>query len=419
MGSARVYKGELYGFALDVHSGGITVSNNSNDKLALLLKEIELPEHAYEAAKRRYGDLGVWMNRDGCTLDGLDPHIFVQGSFALGTAIRPVEEGQEYDLDLSCKLRRGVHRTSHTQRQIRDMVGRELESYRAYRNIKEPLEPKHRCWRLNYQDGLAFHMDVVPGILSNPTRRSELALLLEQRGVDRRLAEDIAADAMWITDDRSPHFDSIHLDWLSSNPEGYVRWFVSRMEGTRRALKMEAQVDDVPVYRRKSALQQAIQLLKGHRDTMFEHACEYRPISVIVTTLAAQAHVAGESLMETMARVLRAFDDFRRSNSDVVLNPVNPAENFADRWKTAEGRRHQLKENFHRWIVQVTADFQSVLDQNDPRELVKRAQSGWKVRLNEQKVADALGAGAGYLTSAAPRRVQIQSPPKPWAGDRF
>ena len=237
--------------------------------------------------------------------------------------------------------------------------------------------------------------------------------------MDRRLAEDIAADAMWITDDRSPHFDSIHLDWLSSNPEGYVRWFVSRMEGTRRALKMEAQVDDVPVYRRKSALQQAIQLLKGHRDTMFEHACEYRPISVIVTTLAAQAHVAGESLMETMARVLRAFDDFRRSNSDVVLNPVNPAENFADRWKTAEGRRHQLKENFHRWIVQVTADFQSVLDQNDPRELVKRAQSGWKVRLNEQKVADALGAGAGYLTSAAPRRVQIQSPPKPWAGDRF
>ena len=125
------------------------MSNNSNDKLALLLKEIELPEHAYEAAKRRYGDLGVWMNRDGCTLDGLDPHIFVQGSFALGTAIRPVEEGQEYDLDLSCKLRRGVHRTSHTQRQIRDMVGRELESYRAYRNIKEPLEPKHRWtgWR--------------------------------------------------------------------------------------------------------------------------------------------------------------------------------------------------------------------------------------------------------------------------------
>lgn len=395
------------------------MSNNSNEKLALLLKEIELPELAYEAAKRRYGDLGVWMNRDGCTLAGLDPHIFVQGSFALGTAIRPLEEGQEYDLDLSCKLRRGVHRTSRTQRQIRDMVGRELESYRVYRNIKEPLEPKHRCWRLNYQDGLAFHMDVVPGILSNPTRRSELALLLEQRGVDRRLAEDIAADAMWITDDRSPYFNSIHLDWLSSNPEGYVRWFVSRMEGTRRALKMEAQVDDVPVYRRKSVLQQAVQLLKGHRDTMFEHACEHRPISVIVTTLAAQAYVAGESLAETMARVLRAFDDFRRSNSDMVLNPVNPAENFADRWNTAEGRRHQLKENFNRWIVQVTADFQSVLDQNDPRELVKRAQSGWKVRLDEQKVANVLGAGAGYVSSAAPRRVQIQSPPKPWAGTKF
>ena len=77
--------------------------------------------------------------------------------------------------------------------------------------------------------------------------------------------------------------------------------------------------------------------------------------------------------------MLRAFDDFRRFNSEIVLNPVNPAENFCRSLeKTArKGRRHQLKENFHRWIVQVTADFQFVLvDQNDPRELVKRAQSG-------------------------------------------
>src|SRR5262249_2492996 len=65
-----------------------------------------------------------------------------------------------------------------------------------------------------------------------------------------------------------------------------------------------------------------------------------------------------QSLTETMATLLCAFDDFRRSNSDVVLNPVNPEENFADRWKTTEGRQFELKENFHRWIVQVTADFE-------------------------------------------------------------
>jgi cyclic GMP-AMP synthase DncV-like protein len=389
------------------------MNNDSNAKLDLLLKQIELPDHAYEAAKRRYDDLGAWVDRDGCTLKSFDPHIFVQGSFALGTAIRPVKAGQEYDLDLSCKLRRGIDRTTHSQRQVKDMVGRELEAYRVYRKIQDRLEPKHRCWRLKYQDDLPFHLDVVPGIFADPTRRSQLALMLEQRGADRRLAEDIAADSMWITDDRSPYFESIHLDWLSSNPEGYVRWFLSRMEGTRRALKMEAQVDDVPVYRRKSTLQRAIQLLKGHRDAMFEHACEHRPISVIVTTLAGEVYVPGQSLAETMGTLLRAFDKFRRSNSDVVLNPVNPQENFADRWKTVEGRRHELKENFHRWIVQVTADFQYVLEQTDPRELIKRAQSAWRVRLDERAVTAALGATVP--APASPRRVSIQSAPKPWA----
>ena len=389
------------------------MNNDSNTKLTLLLNQIELPDHAYEAAKRRYDDLGAWVARNGCALKSLDPHIFVQGSFALGTAIRPVKEGQEYDLDLSCKLRNGVDRTTHSQRQVKDMVGRELEAYRVYRKIQDRLEPKHRCWRLKYQDDLPFHMDVVPGIVADPSRRSQLALLLEQRGADRRLAEDIAADAMWITDDRNPAFESIHLDWLSSNPEGYVRWFLSRLEGSRRALKVEAQVDDVPVYRRKSALQHAIQLLKGHRDVMFEHACEQKPISIIVTTLAGDAYVPWQTLAETMATLLGAFDTFRRSNSEVVLNPANPQENFADRWKTVDGRKHSLKENFHRWIVQAMVDFQYVMEQTDSREVMKRAQSAWRVQLDEQTMTAALGAG--FQVPSSPRRISIQSAPKPWS----
>lgn len=383
-------------------------------KLLLLLAQIELPVRGYEAAKRRYDDLGQWFDRPACALRGYNPYIFVQGSFALGTAIRPATDDHEYDLDLSCKLRKGIDRTTHSQRQLADMVGRELEAYRTHRRIQDRLEPKNRCWRLRYQDELRFHMDVVPGILSNSQRRSHLALMLEQRGVDPRLAEDIAMDAMWITDRRSPHFEYPHPDWLSSNPEGYVRWFVSRMEGTRRALRAEAQVDDVPIYRRKTSLQRALQILKGHRDVMFEHACERRPISVIITTLGGEAYVPEQSLTDTMATLLRAFDAFRRTNSDVVLNPVNPEENFADRWKTAEGRRLELKENFHRWIVQVTADFHYVLAQTDPREIVKRAQTVWKVRLDENAIAAALGAVPASPAPTAPRRIAIQSAPKPW-----
>jgi hypothetical protein len=395
----------------------LVINDESQDKkLLLVLKEIELPDGAYEGAKRRYDDLGAWFDRAECALKDYDPHIFVQGSFALGTAIRPVRGGQAYDLDLSCKLRDGIDRSTHSQRQFKHMVGRELEGYRAYRKIQDRLEAKHRCWRLKYQDDLHFHMDVVPGILADPSRRSELARLLEQRQVDRALAEAIAADAMWITDDRSPHFEYAHPDWLSSNPEGYVRWFLSRMEGTRRALVAEAQVDEVPLHRRKSALQRALQILKAHRDVMFEHASDHKPISVILTTLGSEAYVPEQSLTETMRTLLRAFDDFRRSDSEVVLNPVNPQENFADRWKTREGRKLELKENFHRWIVQVAADFQHILAQTDPREIVQRAQKGWKVRLDENTVTASLGAAVSG--PSAPRRVSIQSAPRPW-GAKF
>src|SRR5258707_15370265 len=107
-----------------------------NDKrLLLLLEGIELPDRAYESAKKRYDDLGAWFDRNDCTVRDHDPHIFVQGSFAFGTAIRPVKAGQEYDLDLSCKLRKDVGRSTHSQRQLKEMVGIELEAYRGARRI--------------------------------------------------------------------------------------------------------------------------------------------------------------------------------------------------------------------------------------------------------------------------------------------
>jgi hypothetical protein len=148
---------------------------------------------------------------------------------------------------------------------------------------------------------------------------------------------------------------------------------------------------------------------------MFEKACDRKPISVIMSTLAAEAYVPGQSLTETMAAVLKAFDDFRRSNSDVVLNPVNPQENFADRWKTPVGRRLELKQNFHRWIIQANADFERILAESEPRELVKRVEAGWRTRLSENAVVSSLATPAACSALAAPRRVRIESAPRPWS----
>src|SRR5690349_19887052 len=125
---------------------------STDDKLQLLIETIDLPERAYEKATQRYRDVGEWFDRNECTLKEHDPHIFVQGSFALGTAIRPLTGEQEYDLDLSCTLRSGISRDTHSQSELKAMVGRELDDYRCARNIERRLEPRHRCWRLVYKD---------------------------------------------------------------------------------------------------------------------------------------------------------------------------------------------------------------------------------------------------------------------------
>lgn len=390
---------------------------DANDRLKFLLEEIDLPERAHELALSRYKDLGNWFSRPESSLADYDVHLFVQGSFAFGTAIRPVNPDDEYDLDFTCKLRAGVSRTSHTQQQLKEMVGAELAAYRRARNIQKALEPKNRCWRLGYRDELPFHMDVVPGIRADDSRRRELGALMETRGVSATLASDVARRALWITDEQHDHYSYLSPDWPSSNPGGYQLWFASRMAaavGSTQVLA-EAQVDPAPVYRSKKPLQQVVQLLKRHRDVMFADNCDAKPVSIILTTIAGLAYRHGESLAETMARVLTALEQVRASNTDEILNPVNPNENFADRWQRADCARLRLKANFHSWIAQARRDFNEVLAGANPQRQVEVASDALGVTLTEG-VRQRLG-----VASPAPsiRRVTLAAePPPPWCDRR-
>jgi hypothetical protein len=391
------------------------MSTNAEDvRLEQLVAGLELPTGAYEAATRRYQDLGDWFDRAECALAEFNPHIFVQGSFALGTAIRPLLEGEEYDLDLACELRARITRLSHTQEQVKDLVGDELQGYRSFRKIADPVEPKHRCWRLNYQDQLRFHLDVVPAIRAESKRQAELAILMESYGQKRADAQHQATEALWITDDRNMNYRLIDDAWLSSNPQGYQRWFVRRMEGTSHMVLEKAQVDDVPLYQRKTPLQRVVQLLKRHRDVMFQNNVESKPISIIITTIAAESYRAGETLSQSMRTVLNALEEFRASNRDSVPNPVDPAENFADRWTQPEYTHLRLKQNFHLWVTQARKDFRAISETSDSKLLVEEASNRFRVPLSQEAVTAML---AGMVSEPRkPHHVEITSAaPKPWS----
>lgn len=393
----------------------MSTDNITERKLQELLQVLELPDSAYEKAITRYKDLGGWFDRPESTIRGLDPHIFVQGSFAFGTAIKPINESEEYDLDLACKVTKGISRTSHSQKALKDLVGAELELYRKARGIDAKPEPKHRCWRLKYKDELSFHMDVVPCIPADQVRKAEVSKLLLEAGAEGNLAQEVAEAAVWITDDRDPRFALVPSEWTPSNPEGYTAWFRSRMIRQNLYLLEKAQIDEVPLYRRKTALQRSVQLLKRHRDQMFRDNPDSKPISIIITTIAGNAAEAGEPLVETLQRILAALDAFRRSGSDKVLNPVNRNENFADKWSRPDYAHLKLKANFHAWVQQACADFKRLTENDSPQLLVEVAKSGFGARVSAETFSKATGQTATTVdTSFAKSSVAIVSAPKPW-----
>ena len=389
-------------------------STESDKSLAALLSELDLPDRAYELAERRYKDLGEWIRRPGSSLEPYDAHIFVQGSFAFGTAIQPVNDDDEYDLDFTCKLRKGISRDTHTQEELKRLVGDELRAYREARQITKPLVAKNRCWRLGYKDELAFHMDVVPGIRADTARRVELQTRMEQAGVDSALAVEAARRALWITDLQDIGFSRLSLNWPSSNPGGYQLWFQAQMRGAEQKGVVRAQVDPLPVYRSKTPLQHCIQLMKRHRDVMFKGRCEMKPASIIITTIAARTYNAGESLSQALQRTLRALDELRRSGTDVVLNPINPKENFADRWARPELQHLRLKANFHAWIDQALRDFEEFLSNSPRQRLIETAQDAFQVNA-ESRFARNIGAAASAVVASSIRTVAAQpAPPRPW-----
>lgn len=385
--------------------------------LKLAVDALELPDSAYEKAINRYKDLGEWFGRPESTIEANDPHVFAQGSFALGTAIRPLLEGESYDLDLACKLRTGVSKATHSQHDLKQLVGKELESYREARRISNSLEEKHRCWRLEYRDELSFHMDVVPCIPTDFNVKQQLTSILESRGLDKALASTVADDSVNITDDRLPNYRMKDGGWNISNPEGYIEWFKSRQraEGLLNLAEARAQVDEVPLYRRKTHLQRCIQLLKRHRDLMFKDEPDSKPISIIITTIAARGYTGRPTLAGAMEQVLRGLSEFRASNSNEVPNPANPNENFADRWQTDEGRRLRLKENFNDWVRQASIDIPRLGDLVNGTDLSEQLTEKLDVNYSAAALETKVGLQATAVAFQAPHVHIPQNAPSPWS----
>lgn len=95
-----------------------------------------------------------------------------------------------------------------------------------------------------------------------------------------------------------------------------------------------------------------------------------------------------------------------------VPNPVDPNEDFADRWATDAA----LETNFKNWLAQAKADFDFLGRSDDVRLIAGKAKDRFALVLNESDLTKSLGLSASAAQASAPR-VQVideNRAAKPW-----
>ena len=361
----------------------------------VLSELLDISELHHDLAVARYQDLGGWLDRDTRVVS-FRPQIYPQGSFFLGTVTKSISDEDDYDLDFVTELKQPPN--DITPWRLKDLIGDAIKTYVSNSSYQVSLQEEgRRCWTLDYSGSVRFHMDVLPAIpATKDPYQEELKKLRLYRsaaiGQALEAASNLSEDAIAITD-KPPEGWYV---WLLSNPKGYAKWF-REMSIIRRSIVTLA-VENAPNYqRKKSPLQRVVQMLKRHRDLWIENHYIYdkedKPISVIITTLAAKAYRYNVNASET--EILQALQTVvenmlnyieRVGGVDWVRNPVNEHENFADKWEQYPRRRRC----FMAWHEQVCSDLRTL--NKALQDTYAKDEDVWK--------ALALFLGKGIVTEA-------------------
>jgi hypothetical protein len=328
-----------------------------NEILETLGETLDITESQYNATVRSYVAVGEWLANPESSLAPYKPIIRPQGSFMLGTMVKPINETDDLDIDLVCELTGKA--PSWTQYNLKQVVGNRLKANEIYKKMLD--EEGRRCWTLLYADSANYHMDILPSLVCNDY---SIVLAKAFSATDK----DYDSLAIRITDKEQDNYyaDNIAENWMKSNPFGYAKWFFD--EATielRKAMLFSESVNLVPKYKKeKLPLQRVVQILKRHRDMMF-NGDKDKPISIIITTLASMAYKKEISIIDALTSVATNMRNYIESRYDIsgkvikwVSNPVNLEENFADKWVEYP----QRETNFYKWLDQVEDDIQTIIE---------------------------------------------------------
>jgi hypothetical protein len=356
-----------------------SVDQQLDDLLERVGAKLQLSPAAYEQAEARYTTIGEWLNDEKSILAPYKPVIYPQGSARIGTTVKP-RARQEHDIDLVCELEVNWNLFPEPVRLL-DMVEFRLKEHETYRKM---IERKNRCMRIVYAN--LFHLDILPAC-PNPSVGPHCVKV-----------PDRAARA-----------------WKDSNPRGYARWFEATAE--RRVAEFKKHVEPLPVQvavADMAPLKRAVQLIKRNRDVVFEKTPELAPVSVALTTLAAQ-HYAGQqsvnaALMGILNAVVASVKAVPYGERLYVLNPTNPLEDLSERWTSEPGayrafvdavtefRDRWAEVNEMRGMHRISSAMEKLFGENLAKEVV--AEHVKSLEASRHSGGLAVKRGSGTLTGA-------------------
>lgn len=327
--------------------------------LEQLGKNLDITPAQHAAAVKSYEFVGDWLSQPDSPLSPYKPQINPHGSFLIGTVNQPIHEDDELDVDLVCRLM--GKRPEWTQYDLKKIVGDRIRSHGTLARLLR--EEGRRCWTLGYAESARFHLDILPAITAQGYE-----LIMERAFLSNNLQVDelgIRITDRTLTNYRS---ETELLLWMLSNPFGYAIWFEERGRVDQQKLfSLRNSIKPIPTYQpNKTPLQRIVQLLKRHRDLMF-NGDEFKPISIIITTLAARAYRKQTDIAQGLMDVINEmelhiedrYDPVLKRNIKWIANPVNPCENFADKWPLTP----QKEEYFYRWLKHVKTDVAQIYEQ--------------------------------------------------------
>lgn len=323
-------------------------------------KSLDITKNQHELIEQRYKAVARHLDAENSLLKPYKPTILPQGSFLLGTMVRPVNDDDDIDVDLVCRLH--GKKAEWAQYGVKKTVGDQIKTDEDYKRMLD--EEGRRCWTLIYAESSKFHLDILPALVNNRyfTLLERSFASLNQNEIDDlsvRITDKTRKDFITQTD---------ALFWPKSNPFGYAGWFKNRAQINMERVLLTETVQQFPNYQLdKMPLQRIVQILKRHRDIMFG-GDENKPISIIITTLAALAYRKETNIFEGLLNVLSTMEQYIKTvySSEYekeikwIENPVNTIENFADRWPTEPDK----EKAFYYWLKKAQQDF-AVLIQGD------------------------------------------------------